>query len=53
MELKAELQRDGIGTEMLTPAFRWDDIKKDPQGLLPVVVQDYKTMDVLMEDIDS
>ena len=48
MELKAELQRGGIGTEMLTPAFSWDDIKKDPQGLLPVVVQDYKTMDVLM-----
>ena len=48
MELKAELQRGGIGTEVLSPAFRWDDIKKDPQGLLPVVVQDYKTMDVLM-----
>ena len=48
MELKTKLKNAGIGTETLTPAFSWNDIKKDPQGLLPVVVQDYKTLDVLM-----
>ncbi|MBQ7536156.1 MAG: bifunctional phosphoribosyl-AMP cyclohydrolase/phosphoribosyl-ATP diphosphatase HisIE [Stomatobaculum sp.] len=48
MELKTGLRKKGIGTEILAPAFSWDDIKKDPQGLLPVVVQDYKTLDVLM-----
>ena len=48
MQMKAELLRGGIETETFQPAFRWEDLKKDPQGLLPVIVQDYKTLDVLM-----
>lgn len=48
MALKAKLQADGIEVMTFEPAFTWADVKKDPQGLLPVVVQDYKTMEVLM-----
>ncbi|MCD7862339.1 MAG: bifunctional phosphoribosyl-AMP cyclohydrolase/phosphoribosyl-ATP diphosphatase HisIE [Lachnospiraceae bacterium] len=32
----------------LEAAFNWADFKKDPQGLVPVIVQDYKTSQVLM-----
>ncbi|MCD8069630.1 MAG: hypothetical protein LUE87_12270, partial [Lachnospiraceae bacterium] len=33
---------------VLEAAFGWEDFKKDPQGLVPVIVQDYKTGQVLM-----
>ncbi|MCD8130704.1 MAG: bifunctional phosphoribosyl-AMP cyclohydrolase/phosphoribosyl-ATP diphosphatase HisIE [Lachnospiraceae bacterium] len=32
----------------LEAAFGWENFKKDPQGLVPVIVQDYKTGQVLM-----
>ncbi len=34
--------------DVLKAAFSWADLKKDPQGLLPVIVQDYRTGQVLM-----
>ena len=48
MEVKQSLIECGITTEVLTAAFSWQDVKTDPQGLLPVVVQDYKNLEVLM-----
>ncbi|MBQ6095999.1 MAG: bifunctional phosphoribosyl-AMP cyclohydrolase/phosphoribosyl-ATP diphosphatase HisIE, partial [Lachnospiraceae bacterium] len=32
----------------LTPAFSWEQLKKGENGLVPVVVQDYCTLEVLM-----
>ncbi|MCD7752583.1 MAG: bifunctional phosphoribosyl-AMP cyclohydrolase/phosphoribosyl-ATP diphosphatase HisIE [Lachnospiraceae bacterium] len=37
-----------ITDNALKAAFTWADFKKDPQGLVPVIVQDYKTGQVLM-----
>ena len=30
------------------PALKWADLKKNSEGLIPVIVQDYTTNDVLM-----
>jgi len=48
LSLKELLKDQGISVGILEPAFTWDQFKKDPQGLVPVVVQDYKTDAVLM-----
>jgi len=48
MQLKQLLSDQGVETERLVPAFTWDDFKKDPQGLVPVVVQDADSLEVLM-----
>lgn len=48
LSLKELLKEQGISVGILEPAFTWADFKKDPQGLVPVVVQDYKTDAVLM-----
>ncbi len=37
-----------VNYHSLKAAFTWADFKKDPQGLVPVIVQDYKTGQVLM-----
>ena len=47
-DLKADLAAGGIDVELYEAAFGWDDIKKGPDGLLPVIIQDHKTRDVLM-----
>lgn len=46
--LKAELKKEGYEVCSLEAAFTWKDVKTDGRGLLPVVVQDYRNMDVLM-----
>ena len=48
MALKTELARRGVNMDNFAPRFQWEDLKKDPQGLVPVVVQDYRTEEVLM-----
>lgn len=30
------------------PALKWDDLKKNSEGMVPVIVQDYRTDEVLM-----
>ena len=32
----------------LIPKLNWDDLKKNSDGMVPVIVQDYKTNEVLM-----
>ena len=34
--------------ETFEAALQWDDFQKNPEGLLPVIVQDYRTGEVLM-----
>lgn len=48
LSLKGLLKDQGISVGILESAYSWSDFKKDPQGLVPVVVQDYKTDAVLM-----
>ncbi len=48
MNLKANLAADGIVMDNFAPALNWSDFKPNADGLVPVVVQDYRTDEVLM-----
>lgn len=48
MEYKHDLRDKGIAVNTFEVSLSWDEIKTDSDGLLPVVVQDYKTLEVLM-----
>lgn len=39
---------NGVSVRTFEPAIKWDELKKNSDGLVPVVVQDYKTREVLM-----
>lgn len=47
-DLKTVCRENGIQVETLKAAFQWSDFKKNSEGLVPVVVQDYKSLEVLM-----
>ena len=48
MEKKRICADAGIEVNMYTSTVSWDDLKTGPDGLVPVVVQDYKNEEVLM-----
>ncbi|MCD8016117.1 MAG: bifunctional phosphoribosyl-AMP cyclohydrolase/phosphoribosyl-ATP diphosphatase HisIE [Lachnospiraceae bacterium] len=48
MEAKHALREKGIAVNTYEASLSWGDIKTGSDGLLPVVVQDYRTLDVLM-----
>lgn len=48
MELKAQAKEAKISVNTFESSMCWDDFKTDGNGLVPVVVQDYKTLEVLM-----
>ena len=48
MELKAELGTKGFSMNTLESSISWADMKLNSDGLLPVVIQDYRTGEVLM-----
>lgn len=48
MGLKARAKEKGIPVNTFESTMQWPEFKTDENGLLPVVVQDYKTMEVLM-----
>lgn len=48
MELKHSLLGAGITVNTYESSLKWEEIKTNSDGLLPVVVQDYKTQEVLM-----
>lgn len=48
MDLKQLLKAYGIRTNTFEPSIAWKDFKKNESGLVPVIVQDYKTDEVLM-----
>ena len=48
MNMKAQLSAAGIKMDNFEAALKWKDLKKNSDGLVPVVVQDYRTDEVLM-----
>ncbi len=48
LSLKDLCLENGIPVERLIPAFNWSQFKKNSDGMVPVIVQDYKTNEVLM-----
>lgn len=48
MRLKRILKEEGIETDTFESSIDFSDFKKDANGLVPVIVQDYKTKEVLM-----
>ena len=48
MELKHELKENGLSVNTYESSVSWDELKKNSDGMVPVVVQDYKTQEVLM-----
>lgn len=48
MDRKHELADAGMTVNIFQPAFIWEDFKLNHDGMLPVVVQDWKNDEVLM-----
>lgn len=48
MALKHELKEKGIAMNTYEASVSFDELKQNSDGLIPVVVQDYKTQEVLM-----
>jgi len=48
MGMKLEAKEQGIPVNTFESSMSWPEFKTDANGLLPVVVQDYKTLEVLM-----
>ena len=48
LNFKAQLKEEGVNTIVLESAMSFDQFKKNSDGMIPVVVQDYKTDKVLM-----
>lgn len=48
MEIKSQLSYAGIRMDNFEPALKWADLKENSDGLVPVIVQDYRTDEVLM-----
>ena len=48
MKLKSELSADGIKMDNFAPDLEWSSLKPNADGLVPVIVQDYRTDEVLM-----
>ncbi len=47
VSLKNLCKENGIQVEMFAAAYKWEDFKKNSDGMVPVVVQDYRTLEVL------
>ena len=48
MNLKRFLSAEGIQTQKFESSMEWSEFKLNSDGLIPVVVQDYQTCEVLM-----
>ena len=48
MSFKRQCKSLGIAVNTFDSKYRWEDFKLNSDGMLPVIVQDYKTDDVLM-----
>lgn len=46
--LKELAEQSGMEVNTLKAAYKWEDFKKNSDGMVPVIVQDYKTSEVLM-----
>ena len=47
-DIKDLCSGNGIAVHTFEPEIPWGDLKKNSDGLVPVIVQDYKTQEVLM-----
>ncbi|MGN0157617.1 MAG: bifunctional phosphoribosyl-AMP cyclohydrolase/phosphoribosyl-ATP diphosphatase HisIE [Brotaphodocola sp.] len=48
MEIKQNLAEQGIAVDVFHASMEWNQFKTNSDGLVPVIVQDYKTSEVLM-----
>ena len=48
MDIKDLCAGNGVAGRNFEPVVKWDELKKNSDGLVPVIVQDYKTREVLM-----
>ncbi len=48
MSIKDLCAGNGVAVRTFEPAVKWEELKKNSEGLVPVIVQDYKTREVLM-----
>ncbi len=48
LSLKDLCQENNIPVETFKAAFKWSDFKLNTDGMVPVIVQDYRTSEVLM-----
>lgn len=48
MKLKSALSEEGIRMDNFAPDLKWSDLKLNSDGMVPVIVQDYRTDEVLM-----
>lgn len=48
MKVKRFLSTEGIQTQKFQPSMEWAEFKLNAEGLVPVIVQDYQTCEVLM-----
>lgn len=48
MHRKQELKNRGISVETFESTVEWKDFKLNSDGMIPVIVQDYRTQEVLM-----
>lgn len=48
LTLKSLCKENGILVETFEAAYQWNDFKKNRDGMVPVIVQDYRTQEVLM-----
>lgn len=48
MKLKSQLSQSGIKMDNFAPDLKWSDLKPNSDGMVPVIVQDYRTDEVLM-----
>ena len=48
MKLKSDLSEVGIKMDNFAPSLKWSDLKLNSDGMVPVIVQDYLTDEVLM-----
>lgn len=48
VEFKALLREQGIPVQTFESSIAWSDFKLNSDGMVPVIVQDYKTDEVLM-----
>ncbi len=48
MDSKQSLAKKGIAVDVLKASMEWSEFKTSSDGLVPVIVQDYKTSEVLM-----